>query len=85
MEHIGVRSPFEGDSSGISIEGWDVRDVVDFRPSVVLFSVWEDVLRDGAAVDVRVERVVVDKRAGMLSSLPYSYSLVCESLCRCCR
>lgn len=68
MEHICVRSPFEGDSSGISIEGCEPRDAVDFRPSVVLFSVCEDVLRDGAAVDVRVERVAVDNRAGMLFS-----------------
>jgi len=52
----------KGASSGTSIEGCDVRDVVDGR----LLSVCVDVLRDGAAVEVRVERVAVDSRAGIV-------------------
>lgn len=59
-----VRNSLSGDSVGTSTNGCEARDVVDARP----LSVWEDALRDGAAVDVRAERVAPGTFAGILSS-----------------
>lgn len=63
--HICFRSPLSADSSGMSIVGCEVRDVVDLRSG----SAWEDAFRDdGAAVDVLVERLVPATLPGILSN-----------------
>lgn len=61
---ICVRSSFEGVSSGISMEGPDILDVVDARP----LSVCEDDLADTAA-EVRDD--LPETRPGIVATSPF--------------